>query len=248
MNINTIYQIIDSLAADGKAFSNEQDFQFEFARKLDLLDEVAEVKLEVLSLSIGWNTVQQLANKKHKLNRDKKEYTDIVVKMKNGEYITIELKMKTPDKICYYDIPCSGKVLTLAQGAYDINAFEFIKDINRLENINNRTFFKNFKISKGYAIMLTNYSHYRFNNFSGSSIWMNYAINDGRQIVSGKLTFENGEDEHKFSNKIYKAIEILNSYLLKWRDYKLSDYNDYEDKTKSSHPGFSYLVVEVPLS
>lgn len=245
MDINTIYKILDSFANNGKVFSNEQDFQFEFAKALDSLSEVVEVKLEVLSLTIDWQSAQQLEDKKGKINKDKKEYTDIIVKLKNDEYIGIELKFKTPNKICYYHTPQSGNVLTLAQDAHNINAYAFIEDIHRLEDINGRHFYKNFKISKGYAILLTNNFHYRFNDFSQSSIWMNYAINEGRVIPQSSLTFENGNRNHNFSKTTYNAIQLKKSYKLEWKDYKLNGYNDYQDKNRSAHPGFSYLVVEV---
>ena len=245
MNTQTIYDILDSLAAAGKVFSNEQDFQFEFAKALDALNEVVEVKLEALSLSVNWKTVQQLANNKGKINRDKKEYTDIIVKLDNGEHIAIELKMKTPDKICYYQTNGSGNVLTMAQGAYDINAYEFINDIQRLENINSRHFFKDFKITKGYAILLSNNPNYRYNDFHRSKIWKNYSICNGKILHPNGLKFGNNLVQYKTKNKIYKEIKLRNSYQLNWRDYQLASYNDYQDKSKSSHPGFSYLVVEV---
>lgn len=245
MNTQTIYDILDSLAAAEKVFSNEQDFQFEFAKALDALNEVVEVKLEALSLSVNWNTVQQLANNKGKINRDKKEYTDIIVKLDNGEYIAIELKMKTPGKICYYHTKGSGNVLTMVQNAYDENAYEFINDIKRLENIKYRYFFNNFTVSKGYAILLSNNPNYRFNNFHRSKIWKNYSICNGKILHKNGLKFGDNLVEYKTKNKIYKEIKLRNSYQLNWRNYQLTGYSDYQDKSKSSHPGFSYLVVEV---
>ena len=62
----------------------------------------------------------------------------------------------------------------MVQAAYDINAYEFIKDISRLEKINNRFFASKIKnIKKGYAIILTNEKNYREKDFSKSPIWKN---------------------------------------------------------------------------
>lgn len=244
MDQSKINNILDAFANDGKIFSNEQDFQFDFAKALNDLDEVEYVKLEALSLSLDWRQIQDLANNRQKINRDKKEYTDIVVKLRNGEYIAIELKFKTPDKLCYYENEQSGRILTMAQGAYDVNAYGFITDIKRLENINNRHFYKDINISRGYAIMLSNNSQYRYNDYSGSSIWMNYGINDGRTI-NGLLTFQNGATQYTTKNRTFDAMQISGTYHLHWRDYPLENYNDYRDTNRSVHPGFSYLVVEV---
>ena len=245
MNINVIHNIMEDFARRGYVFSNEQDFQFEFAKALDNLDEVECVKLEALSLTINWQEVQRLANTRGKINRDKKEYTDIVVKLRTGEYIAIELKYKTPERICYYETQQSGKVVTMVQGAYDINAYDFLTDIQRLENINSRYFYNDFVISKGYAIMLTNYSQYRNNDFSGSDIWMNYGLNDRRIITPGLLTFTNGATMYRTTKRKFKAIELRGTYNLQWRDYELPGYNDYLDTNKSPNPGFSYLAIEV---
>ena len=245
MNQETINTILNNFANDGKIFSNEQEFQFEFARELDKLDEVKNVKLEILSLSINWNEVKRLADTKQKLNRDKKEYTDIVIQLINGEFIAIELKFKTPDKICYYESAQSDKVITMRQGANDINAYYFIKDISRLENINERYFCNNIKIAKGYAIILTNCNQYRYNDLSRSSIWMNYGINDGRKIKSGPLYFSDNKDIYNTKNEKFEMITLSNDYSLVWHDYQLANYYDYKDVGKSVSPGFSYLVVEV---
>jgi hypothetical protein len=244
MDQTIINNILEASANDGKIYSNEQDFQFDFAKALNDLDEVEYVKLEALSLSLDWRQIQDLANNRQKISRDRKEYTDILVKLKNGEYIAIELKFKTPDKLCCYENEQSGRILTMAQGAYDINAYSFITDIIRLENINNRHFYKDINISKGYAIMLSNYSHYRYNDHSGSSIWMNYGINHGR-VLNGLLKFNNGATSYTTTNRTFDAVTIKGVYKLLWRDYPLENYNDYKDANRSVHPGFSYLVVEV---
>ena len=114
----TIDLIIKDFAKQGFVFSNEQDFQFELALALLKSTQVTEVKLEALSFSHGWKTIQTNVN----LARNDKEYTDIIVRTKKNEYIAIELKFKTANKICYYQTNKSGNVATMKQGAHNINA------------------------------------------------------------------------------------------------------------------------------
>lgn len=238
--IKTIDSIIKDFAQQGFVFSNEKDFQFEFALALSKSEqEVAEVKLEALSLPYSWQTIQTNVN----LKRGNKEYTDIIVRTKEGEYIAIELKFKTADRICYYS---TNKLdnLTMKQNAYHFNAYDFINDIVRLENINDRYFYNGFKVSKGYAILLTNNCNYRYNDFSGSSIWESYAINDGK-CLSGALLFNGNQQTYKIKKRTFKALKLESQYTLDWKGYPLPNYQDYQDIQKSCNPGFSYLIVEV---
>ncbi len=241
MNMNDIYKIMDSLASDGKAFSNEQDFQFEFARALNPF--VTEIKLEALSLDQNWAAVKSLADSKRKIGKQAKEYTDIIAKTKDGKYIAIELKFKTPDKLCYYETAQSGRVLTMIQDAHFKGAYQFINDVFRLEQINQRHFCKEFDVSKGYAILLTNNHHYRYNDFS-----TNYAVSEGKTLGPGILKYDKGDPQ--FLRRQYPEIQLSGQYTMKWKDYALmglngQKYNDYEDKYKTPYPGFSYLVIEV---
>ena len=235
-----IESIINNFAQQGFVFSNEQDFQFELALALRNSKQVKEVKLEALSLPCSWQMIQTNVN----LKRDDKEYTDIIVRKNTGEYIAIELKFKTADKICYYQTTKSGNVATMKQGAHNINAYDFINDIVRLENINGRYFYNGFKVSKGYAILLTNNQNYRYNNFSGSSIWKNYSIDDGK-CLSGTLLFNGNQQRYITGNRTFDALTLGGLYTLDWKDYPLPNYQDYQDIQKSCHPGFSYLIVEV---
>ena len=243
MTKDNIIEIIDKFANNDVIFSNEQDFQIELANELLKLDEVEKIKIEPLSFSQTWEKIECIAKNKEKLPRDKKQYTDILVKDKKSGYIAIELKYATPYKICLYETK-NGKIVTMAQGAYDIRSYEFIKDINRLENINNRNFFPSIKINKSYAIMLTNDFNYRYNTFNKSKIWQKYSLAVGK-LKKGKLTFKENETEYKTKNHTYEAITLKNDYELQWYDYKLENYQDYQNRENSYCPGFSYLIVEI---
>jgi len=250
-NLQTIYGVMDSLAEQGYVFSNEQDFQFTFANELKKLPMVNEVKLEALSLSVSWEDAVSLSNGKWNQSQQNsskiisKQYTDIIVKTIDEEYFAIELKFKTPNKICTYETEKSGRIVTMVQCAYDINAYEYLYDVQRLELINSRFFYKDIKIKKGYAIILTNESHYRYYDFAKTKIWKKYCLKDGTNIQPGPLTFSNGSMKYVTKGKVYEALKLHGDYSLHWRNYYINKYIDFEDKNKSCHPGFSYLALEV---
>lgn len=236
MNTSDLIKIMDDMAADGQVFVNEQDFQFNLGKRIRKMSEVKAVYFEVSSFSTPLSSISD------------KEDTDIIVELKDGSYIAIELKYKTPYKICTYTTK-QGTIKTLKQGAYDFGVYYFLNDVVRLENINKRYFNENIDISKGFAILLTNDKNYRFNCFIKSKIWSEYSLCQYKsKIGSGLLTFKSkGTSYLKFS-----ALTLLHQYDLEnnWNDYRLIDskgapYNDYDDKDKSNHPGFSYLIFEI---
>ena len=251
--------IVKSFATTGVVFSNEQDFQFALAAKIKSLPGIKKVYFESLSLSISFSTVESQVKKlgkNYKLPKDKKQYHDLLIEQDDGTYVVLELKYKTPEKICVYETK-ADKFITLAQGDYHIAAYDFLNDVYRLENIKTR-FFQNdiqLKISKCYCIFLTNDKNYRFNDFSGSSIWENYTLCAGK-ITPAKapLLFYCGMASPSLiyspKSKTFTAITLSKSYAHNWEDYPLCDvygnpYNDYEDKMKSYHPGFSFLIFEI---
>ena len=119
-------KIIDSFADIGLVFSNEQDFQFQLGKELKELSFVKEAYFEMLSLKNSYLYIQQelMKDPKYELTRDVKEYYDLIVELDDGTYVAIELKYKTPQKICFYETKF-GKFITLSQGAYDLGAYDF---------------------------------------------------------------------------------------------------------------------------
>lgn len=229
--------IMDDFANQGIVFSNEQDFQFEMALALSKNKNIKQVKLEMLSLEFNWNEVAEIAITKGQISEDKKEYHDLFVEFVDGTCAVVELKYKTPDKICLYETK-NGRVITMKQGAQDENAYAFIEDIRRLEHINERYFPNDKKIDKAYAVFLTNFKKYRF-GFDGY-IWGNYSVEENK-ILKGTLYFGKDGLEHRGR----KAIKLNGLYKIHWNDYPLCNYQDYKDLMKSHCPGFSYTIVEV---
>ena len=251
--------IIQSFAMGGLVFSNEQDFQFAIATQIKSLPGVKNVFLEPLSLSISFSTVEghvKQIGKDYMLPRDKKQYHDLLIEQDDGTYVVIELKYKTPGKMCIYKTK-ANKFITLSQGDYDLAAYDFLNDVYRLENIKSRYFQNDIQlnVSKCFCIFLTNDKNYRYNDFSRSKIWTNYTLCAGK-ITPAKtplLFFAKASTPsltYSIKSKLFTAITLKNAYNHDWEDYPLCDvygtpYNDYEDKMNSYHPGFSFLIFEI---
>lgn len=237
MNRETLIRIINGFAKDGKVFSNEQDFQFELALALKNEAETEEVKLEAVSFekSLGSLTVQDDGSLK--VDKTKREYTDLIVKTKDGLYYAIELKFKGADKPYLYNSRAFGNVAVLKHGAEYFNAYRFLNDVSRLERINGRLFANNIIIEKGYAILLTNNSKYKESAFEGSEIWVNYSLINDRTVGQGLLRIRNSEEKYLS----FEPLNLNGNYTFKWNTYELDPQTMLNDKT----PGFSFLVVEV---
>lgn len=151
-----LQQAINNLAATGKVYSNESQFQFDLAWELSKSGFCVE--LEVLSCN-------KLITDFVKLKKDEKQkyYTDIIVKDEDGSYVAIELKYKTVEENIEYATQ-SGKWIAFSQGAENQGAYYFWKDVQRLEDLVNNKVPLNFndskRVSRGYAVLLTNSSKY----------------------------------------------------------------------------------------
>ena len=160
-----LQQAIDNLAATGKVYSNESQFQFDLAWELHKSGFCVE--LEVLSCN-------RLITDFVKLKKDEKQkyYTDIMVKDEDGSYVAIELKYKTVEENIEYTTQ-SGKWIAFSQGAENQGAYYFWKDVQRLEDLVNNRVPLNFddskRVSRGYAVLLTNSSKYWYYNSSSTA-------------------------------------------------------------------------------
>lgn len=249
MTKSDLVEILNNFARDGVVFSKEADFQLSLgeAIKNKFSKAKANVYFEVLALDVPYSTA--IKNKKSSVL---KEYIDIFIEI-SGDWFAIELKYVMPQKACIYET-LKGKFITFSQGAYDLGAYNFIKDIKRLEDLGTKYVFddmKGTKIKKCFSIMLTNCKHYRFNDFS-RSLWKNYSVYEGKKTIGpGSLEFTKGDPlSHPFSKTVYNAITLKNQYSLVWYDYELKDksgnsYDDYKDTKNTSNPGFSFLIIEI---
>lgn len=237
MNRDTLISIINGFAKDGKVFSNEQDFQFELALALKKEKEVANVKLEAVSFP------RELGNLRNRVKRSsirgvcksQKEYTDLIVKTKDGLYYAIELKFKAANSPYLYNSKAFGDVAVMKHGAANDNIYRFMEDIVRLENINSRRFSKDIKIAKGFAIILTNNNTYRNSSFENTALEA-YSLMDKRSVGPGTL-----EINDSYKHPSLEPLSLSGHYTFEWNNYELESDAMLNDKT----PGFSFLVVEV---
>lgn len=110
-----------------------------------------------------------------------------------------------------------------------------MEDIVRLENINNRRFSRDIKITKGFAIILTNNNTYRNSSFENTAL-EEYSLMDKRSVGPGTL-----EINDSYKHPSLEPLSLSGHYTFEWNDYKLESDAMLNDKT----PGFSFLVVEV---
>ena len=219
-----IKQTIDDFANEGIVFSNEAQFQFNLAIKLnenDIIKNKYEVVLEYL----------------YKDKEDKKEYIDIVLfGKKTNDCIPIELKYKTTSQEETYIVGKKGKekeYITYNQGAYDLGSYDFFKDINRIESLVCYDALlsykgKSYEATKGYSIIITNEKHYYapfkdinqneeglyFHKNKGTNViyyWQDYSLAHNRQIDSKEYKWINANEKTIGKEKI---ISILMAHIL----------------------------------
>lgn len=217
-------KIISSFADNGKLFSNERQFQLEFAWALKGLKY--EVFLEVLDRdSID----------------DKKSYIDIMVKVSENKYVAIELKYTTRQNNIDYIIGTGSNnvVCTFAQGACDVRQLDFLYDVYRLECLLSKP-----KITKGYAIIMTN------DNYSGKdgngTKYEKVALYDGRTIGPNE---EIGIGTKGYEKRKFK---LKYRYTCNWKDYDLKNteilyYTDSGKEIKKEYGKnpFKYMIWKV---
>ena len=226
-------KIINDLAIkQNKIFSKEVQFQFDLAWELKKTFPKYDVVLEYLYKKNKW-------------------YIDIVVFSDDEKKcVPIELKYKTTAREIEYKIG-NQFYWTYNQGACDEGSYDYIKDIYRIESINEPLKYKgeDYTVESGFAIILTNdwhyykelpskkendkYQCYYWQNFQlaqekirGELFWVDPKTKDGKIENPGKHTTKDRE----------QSINIKGPYYLKnnWKDYRLE-----------VKPEFKYLITEI---
>jgi len=141
------------------------------------------------------------------------------------QHIAIELKYKTKKA----SISCKDEQFDLCnQSAQDIGRYDFLKDIQRIEN-----YVTTYPGSEGYAILLTNDQNY-WKTSNRDTVDAAFRIHEGRQI-QGKLEWRTGTSKGTMRSR-ETAITIEGSYVLNWKDFS---------QIEPSH-NFRYVLVYVP--
>lgn len=141
-------------------------------------------------------------------------YIDIVVE-KEGEFLPIELKYKTAPlkkNIDRFGEVLQGVDVLKNHGARDLGAYDFWRDVNRIECLVKR--FSNVK--KGIALFLTNDQGYWTLPKDGTSPnYANFSMKDGKHSQA-----KNWQGNTAMS-AARPSFNLDKEYVLAWKDYDL---------------------------
>ena len=240
-NFQELERIMSELGAVPRIFNSEAQFQFELAWKIKEEFD-CEVKLEELSRT------SQSVNSKGSIIT-KKDYTDIIIE-DDRQRIALELKYKTatPDNI---HIP--GNILLMNHGAADLGAYDFLWDVHRIQILTGNEDEGEVRMpcNRGYAIILTNDSHYwntdSNNKTTNHGINRDFLIGDsaegGAFLQKGKHNWYKKDGTIGLSKALEKdtsrqnSILIANDYPYKWKEYCAP--------IAGKNGVFKYMIVEI---
>lgn len=220
---------MNELGSVPRIFNSEAQFQFELAWKIKEKFD-CEVRLEDLS----------------RISEGKKDYTDIILE-KDGLRIALELKYKTAK---YEDE--SQNIYLKAHGAADLGAYDFLWDVHRIQMLTGMEKSDKDKVKrpcdKGYAIILTNDSHYWKDATIKETINRDFLIGSGEHshgVLYKKLhQWYTLDGEVGYSKALQNdpsrraAIDLKRNYFFQWKPYHTID-------TNKSHNEFKYMIVEM---
>ena len=199
--------IIDGLSSLRPIFNMEADFQFALAW---------EIQKKFPDWSIRFE--------KKPPNLKDRIFVDLWIE--GDETCAIELKYKTRR----FDIDVKGESFNLLnQGAQDLGRYDFLKDVERLENIVSAH-----DNVKGYAIILTNDSSY-WKSTATETIDTKFRIHDGR-VLNGELAWRPEASSGTVRGR-EKPIKLTGTYKLNWKDYS--------QVSGTSYGKFRYLFLEI---
>ena len=191
-----IDKVIRHLKQRRQVFTSEADLQLELAWVIKEMYPEFMVRMEYCP----------------KVNRN--IHIDILIITDSG-WIPIELKYKT--KGCSIDVDDEEFVLK-NHGAKDINCYLYLKDIQRIEELNNIVP----EFIEGYTIMLTNEPSYLAKPVKPDCVYAEFSLHEGA-VKHGKMDWsDNASDGTKKGCE--KPIELDRKYEMHWKEYsKLND-------------------------
>jgi len=205
--------IIDRLSSLYPIFSNEADFQFALAWEI-------QKKFPDWSVRFEYKPP----------NFKKRIFVDLWII--GDETYAIELKYKTRN----LDVNVKGESFNLLDhSAEDLGRYDFLKDVERLENI-----VSTHDNVKGYAIILSNDSAYwktpstRQQDPPGG-YGNKFRIHEG-EILNGELAWHPETSSGTMRGR-EKPIKLTGTYKLSWKDYS--------QVSSTSNGKFRYLFLEI---
>lgn len=184
-----IEKVINNLKSHRKIFYSESDFQFALAWEIQKYYSKAKIRLE------RCHTLKDL-------------YVDIIVLLDNKEY-PIELKYKTKMLETKEN---NEEYFLKEQGAQDLGRYDYLKDIQRLENLSKEI--NNF--GKGFAILLTNDTSYCGKKRKGA-IDEEFFLTQN-EIKTGTMKWAPKAGKVT-TNKRKNPIKLSGKYKINWKDY-----------------------------
>lgn len=207
MVVKKIREAFGNLQSKNRFFVSEADFQHALAMELEkYFPDNVYCEFPVYS---------------NYLNKKKRQiiHIDIMVQHR-GVLYPIELKYKTrqiKSEKYYKNTNICIKDVLRTHSAQDINAYEFWKDVRRIECL---SLSDNSQITSGVCIMITNdpiyYKALEENNKSSSVIWRDFLLNDG---LKTECNCTKQWHSHALWTKKYPPLDIKNSYECKWEHF-----------------------------
>ncbi len=189
---------LNNLASQRPIFHSEADFQHALAWEIQKHLPDAAIRLEY-PIS----------------NQDSRMHLDIYITQPN-RFLAVELKYKTRKLAVQIG---SEKFTLKNQSAQDIGRYDFIKDINRLEQI-----LKADQKGIGYAILLTNDSSYWKAPRNEQTVDVDFRLHNQRTL-NGTLRWQGASAGTMHGRE--SAIALEGHYQLQWRDYSTIDSKNY---------------------
>lgn len=204
-----IHDILRGLATRRPLFHSEADFQHALAWQIHQESPNAKVRLE-LPVQVGNSGLH------------------IDIWIEDQDTITaIELKYKTRSLL----VQSGSEHFRLKnQSAQDIGRYDFLKDIQRLEQV--ATARRKFT---GYAVLLTNDNTYWAKPAKPDTVDANFRIYDGR-ILEGSLEWGINAAAGTKENR-EQPLVLKSRYIVEWQDYSQS--------SPSTYGTFRFLVIRV---
>ena len=206
-----IAHFFESKKKSSDVFCNECDLQLQLARYLSCSYKIH------LEYFIPYSAVEAQMKSKLLSEHDYKPqnlYIDIVVE-KDGEFLPIELKYKTvplnKDISCFGET-VNGENLLKNHGARDLGAYDFWRDVSRIECLIKR--FNNVK--SGIALFVTNdQGYWTLPKMGTNPNYANFSMRDGAH--SREKTWQG----NTAMSAARPSFNVNNEYELVWKDHDL---------------------------
>lgn len=204
-----IAAVMNKLARGRQVFHSEADFQHAFAWCIHTTNPAGQVRLE------------------YKPIPNKPVYLDLWLPR-----IGIAVELKYCTRMLEVDHKHESFALR-DQGAQDIRRYDFLKDIQRLEQVCRESA----KFRAGFAVLLTNDHLYWRQPSRPHTVDAAFRLHDGRRVTGEMAWSERAASGTTKSRE--KPIRLYGSYEFQWRDYA--------DIGGARHGKFRYLAVPVSL-